>query len=74
MRHNKLNALRARREDNGLVQLQIAQLAGMSERHYQSVEYGEVTPNVHKAIRIADVLGVTDYSDFKKLFNPAVNN
>ncbi len=52
--------LQAAREKSGKTQAQVAMEADVSERMYQSYEYGQNEPGVRTAIRIADALGVTD--------------
>ena len=60
--------LRAAREASGKTQAQVAKEAGISEQVFQRYEYGQNEPSVRTAIRIADVLNVKSYQDFKKLF------
>lgn len=50
--------LRAAREASGKTQAQVAKEAGISERIYQSYEYGKSEPKVRTAIRIARALGM----------------
>lgn len=57
--------LRNAREEAQLTQSEVAQKALISTMSYQRYEAGERTPNVHTAIRIADLLGV----DVKDLFS-----
>lgn len=57
--------LKNAREKAQLTQKEIAQKSNVSERIYQAYEAGKCTPNVHTAIRIADLLGV----DVKDLFS-----
>ncbi len=61
--------LRAARELSGKTQVQVAKEANISEAQYQNIEYGKSEPSVRTAIRIADVLGVKSYEDFKKIFS-----
>ncbi len=57
------------REKRGLMQEEVAQKAGISWRAYQNYEAGSRKPKSDVAIRIADVLGVKSYQDFKKIFS-----
>lgn len=50
-------ALKEYRVQKGLTQSQVAECAGMQASAYQRYEYGECTPNVRTAIRIAAALG-----------------
>ena len=43
-----------------LKQKSMADLLGLSERQYRRIECGTSAPDIWTAIRIADVLGVTD--------------
>ena len=52
--------LRAAREKSGKTQAQVAREANIAERLYQDYEYDKREPGVRTAIRIANVLGVTD--------------
>lgn len=52
----------------GLTQVEVAKKANITERAYQNYEAGR-KPKVDVAIRIADVLGIKSYQDFKKIFN-----
>lgn len=61
--------LRAAREESGKTQAQVAKEIGVSELSYQRYEYDKREPGVRTAIRIADVLGVKSYEDFKKIFS-----
>ena len=56
--------LRNAREKTQLTQSEVARKACISTMSYQRYEAGERTPNVHTAIRLADLLGV----DVKDLF------
>ena len=51
--------LKARRNELGLTQLQVAVKADVSYRGYQNIEAGNRVPNVLSAQRIASVLGTT---------------
>lgn len=61
--------LKSARQAAGKTQAQVAKEAGISEIAYQRYEYDMREPGVQTAIRIADVLGVKSYQDFKKIFN-----
>lgn len=61
--------LRAARNASGKTQAQVAKETGVSEQMYQRYEYGQNEPSARTAIRIADVLGVKSYQDFKKIFS-----
>lgn len=61
--------LKKKRESCGLTQKQAAQEVGTTERAYQYYEAGQREPSVRTAIRIADVLGVKTYEEFKKMFS-----
>lgn len=63
--------LRAAREKINLTQAQVAKKVGISETHYQNIEYGKSEPGVRTAIRIAEALEVKKYEDFKRLFGAA---
>lgn len=60
--------LRVTRKMLGKTQAQVAKEALISTTQYQNIEYGISEPSVRTAIRIADVLGVTSYQNFKKIF------
>lgn len=51
--------LRAAREASGKTQAQVAKEARVAERAYQSYEYGNRSPGVRTAIRIARALDTT---------------
>lgn len=65
MRNENLIQARAK---TGLTQVEVAKKAGIQERAYQNYEAGR-KPKSDVAIRIADVLGVKSYQDFKKIFS-----
>lgn len=65
----KRTLLAERRRKLGLTQLEVANKVGISEISYQRIEYGTQRPSLDTAIRIADVLGVKSYRDFKKIFS-----
>ena len=52
----------------GLTQVEVAEKANITERAYQNYEAGR-KPKSDVAIRIADVLRVKSYRDFKDLFS-----
>ncbi len=59
------NPLQLKRKSTGLTQVQLAKLAGITERRYRSYEALESVksshlPDVLTAIKIADALGVID--------------
>ena len=62
--------LQAAREASGKTQAQVAKEAQVTERMYQQYEYG-AEPGVRTAIRIADVIGIKSYKEFKQLFGAA---
>ncbi len=57
------------RKKHGLTQVEVAEKVGISEVSYQRIEYGTQRPSLDTAIRIADVLGVKSYKEFKKMFS-----
>ncbi len=61
--------LKAARKASGKTQERVAMEIGISTLSYQRYEYGKREPSVRTAIRIADVLGVKPYQDFKSIFN-----
>lgn len=63
--------LQAAREKSGKTQAQVAKAAKVTEQMYQRYEYGRSEPGVQTAIRIADVLNVTDIREFRDLFAAA---
>jgi len=59
------NQLQLKRKSAGFTQVELAKLAGITERGYRCYEASETarrkhTPDVLTAIRIADALGVRD--------------
>jgi len=58
----------ARENIPGLTQVEVAKRAGITTRAYQIYESGGRVPRADVAIRIADILSVRSYTDFKKLF------
>lgn len=63
--------LRAAREASGKTQTQVAKESNITVVAYQRYEYGKRKPCVDIAIRIAEVLGVTSFKQFKALFGAA---
>lgn len=63
--------LKAARENAGKTQAQVAKEAGISILAYQRYEHATRQPSVLTAVRIADAVGVTDYAQFKRVFQPA---
>ncbi len=61
--------LRRARNASGKTQEQVAAEIKVSTLSYQRYEYGIREPSARTAIRIADVLGVKSYQDFKKIFS-----
>lgn len=51
--------LKAARKKSGKTQAQVAKEAGISERVFQTYEYGQRLPRVDTAIRIAQAVGCT---------------
>ena len=47
-----------RQQKESLTQAKLAGMVGISETHYQQLEYGLVKPNIYTARRLADELGV----------------
>ena len=54
-----MNNLKQARAKAGLTQVQVATSAGISTRHYQSLEAGESAPTVAIALKIAKALETT---------------
>lgn len=59
------NKLKKRREELNLTQKQVAESCGIKEQSYQQYEYGKKSPNVVRAIQIAQVLKSTVEELFK---------
>ena len=57
------------RVDKGIHQEDLSQRAKVALRSLQYYESGKRPPNVHAAIRLADVLGTKTYGEFKELFS-----
>lgn len=54
--------LKELRKEKKLTQVNMAELLGCGERHYQKIEYGEINIPVLTAVKLADYFGVTvDY-------------
>lgn len=54
-----LNKLKLYRQKEGLSQAKVSKMVGISETHYQNIEYGLTKPNVETAILLAQVLHTT---------------
>jgi putative transcriptional regulator len=54
-----INNLKSVRKSKGLTQASVARKVQISERHYQSIEGGEVIPNAYLAIKLAHTLETT---------------
>ena len=63
--------LRAAREASGKTQARVAKEVGISETHYQNIEYDKHESGVKTAIAIADALGIKTLEEFKALFGAA---
>lgn len=50
------NSLKYYRKRKKLTQKKLAEMVGVTERNYQSYEYGKVIPNVYTALRISKAL------------------
>jgi DNA-binding XRE family transcriptional regulator len=48
------------RKSKRILQREMADMLGLSERQYRRIEKGDCSPNAWEAIRIADRLGVKD--------------
>jgi len=48
-----------RQQKSGLTQAKLAQMVGITETHYQKLEYCKAEPKVTLARHLADALGVT---------------
>ena len=54
--------LKPLRKEKGRTQKEMSDLLGVTERHYQKIEYGKVNVSALTLIRLADYFGVsTDY-------------
>lgn len=51
--------LKTKRQECGTTQVEVAKIAGLSERSYKYIESGERIPRVDVAIKIAKSLGTT---------------
>jgi len=71
----KITALKKIRQEKGLTQESLAHASKIALRSYCYYETGERVPDVHTAIRIAEVFGIKDFTDFKELFKlPSENS
>lgn len=60
--HGVSNRLKPLRVEKGMKQKEMAQLLGVTERHYQKIEYGKVNIPATTLMTLADYFGVTtDY-------------
>ena len=66
--------LRAAREASGKTQARVAKEVGISETHYQNIEYDKHESGVKTAIAIADALGIKTLEEFKALFGAATSD
>lgn len=55
---NLINALRQRREQLGVTQSHLAELAGVGSRTLKEIESGKGNPTVDTLIKLAEVLGM----------------
>jgi transcriptional regulator with XRE-family HTH domain len=63
--------LQAYRKSAKLTQKRTAEKSFITERHYISIENGKTKPGAEIAINVAVALGITDFSEFRKLFGAA---
>ena len=61
-----MTKVQSRRKELDLTQVQVADMSGISERHYQSIEAGCCDPSTTISINIAKALK----SDVETLFGP----
>ena len=54
-----INNLKSSRNQSNLSQAKLAKIVGISETHYQRIEYGLSKPNVTTALLIAQALNTT---------------
>lgn len=60
--HGVSSRLKPLRVEKGMKQKEMAQLLGVTERHYQKIEYGKVNIPSTTLMTLADYFGVTtDY-------------
>jgi DNA-binding XRE family transcriptional regulator len=57
---NKTVRIEQYRRKKRVLQREMADMLGLSERQYRRIEKGDCSPNAWEAIRIADRLGVKD--------------
>jgi DNA-binding XRE family transcriptional regulator len=57
---NKTVRIEQYRRKKRVLQREMADMLGLSERQYRRIEKGDCSPNAWEAIRIADRLGVQD--------------
>ena len=53
------NNLKSSRHALGITQAKLAELVGIGESHYQTLEYGKCEPRLTLAIRLSKALGVS---------------
>jgi DNA-binding XRE family transcriptional regulator len=58
---NKTVRIEQYRRKKRVLQREMADMLGLSERQYRRIEKGDCSPNAWEAIRIADRLGVKDF-------------
>lgn len=68
----KINKLKQYRKKQGLTQLKLAEIIGVSETYYQKIEYGLSKPNVEIALLIAQALQTTVEELFSLKNNPSI--
>ena len=64
---NLLQALKSRREELGVTQEQLSELANVSLRTVKEIDGGKGNPTVSTLIKLADVLGMELKLEVKKL-------
>lgn len=52
------NQLRVRRRDLGLTQIDLAELAGVSDRFVRSMEHGKPSLQIDSLMKVLDALGM----------------
>lgn len=67
-------AIAKQRRDRGITQNKMCELAYISKSAYIKYEYGLTEPAVSTAIRIADLLGIETFEEFRALFGAATLN
>lgn len=69
-----LTPLAKRRRERGFTQKRLSGEVFVAKLTYERYEHGLTEPAVGTAIRIADVLGVKTYGEFRTLFGAATQN